>query len=160
MNTDHRRPGGGPPYRQGPGQRPAPQDAVDPKLAPLLARISLREPAAELFDTVAQQIAEILARGGSNKSSQIRRFYDEVTRYADRTRGNGLEQFRKVLPFIRMINARVAYAAQRKVGTGTLVDQNFQEFMKACLGQVDSSETLQMFRSLFEAVIGFSPRDR
>lgn len=125
----------------------------------LAKRINLADPDVALFDTTAEEIARMLAQGGANKPTQIRRFYDDVSRFADRLRDRVAdgENLRQALPFIRMINARVAYAAERKgSGQSTLVNGDFKVFMRTCLAQVDSVETLQNFRLLFEAVIGFS----
>lgn len=150
-------------FRGHPRQGPTPTATVpiSPGFRDLLGRVSLADPAPELFDTTSEQIAKQFQDdgGAANKSTQIRRFYDEVTRYADRVRGMDEDHFAKILPFIRMINARVAYAAQRDgEGKKPLVGPHFREFMRHGLAQVNSVATLQTFRSLFEAVIGFSPR--
>ncbi|MDR3515411.1 MAG: type III-A CRISPR-associated protein Csm2 [Azospirillaceae bacterium] len=124
--------------------------------------INLATPDPALFDGTAQAIAQKLAQGDSNKPTQIRRFYDEVSRFGDRLWDpvEHQDSLKKALPFIRMINARVAYAGERKVDGKYLVDENFKIFMRKCLAQVTSVETLQNFRFLFEAVIGFSPKSR
>lgn len=130
----------------------------------LKENINLREPSRELFDTHAQTIAGILRpdqtkRRSSNKRSQIRRFYDEMLRFEAELRRADNETFNRRLPFLRMLNARAAYAAERKAEGGTLVDRNFTAFLKALLDQVVDHTTLKNACTLFEAVIGFSPRD-
>ncbi|HZT18957.1 MAG TPA: type III-A CRISPR-associated protein Csm2 [Dongiaceae bacterium] len=162
QNRDGRGGGGGPRDRGGFGGGAAPSAEADAAFKEELKKIDLASPSPELFDTTAERIAGMLGRDeNTNKASQIRRFYDEVTRYSDRLRRpDDREMLRKQLPFIRMINAKVAYAASRESGRGKLVDRNFQEFMRTCLGQVNSIETLQMFRLLFEAVIGFWPKEQ
>ena len=121
----------------------------------------LDQPSADLFDKVAEGIATgfVLARvdNKTNKTSQIRRFYDEVIRFADRhpgTAGADQESFLRDLPFIRMICARAAYAKSRG-----LVDGSFVEFMQKGIRAISSPRELANFRALFEAVIAFSPKD-
>lgn len=127
-----------------------------------LNSINLKSPAPTLFDRDAEAIAGVLrpdSRHKSNKSSQIRRFYDELLRYESMLRGADSAVFTQKLPLIRMINARAAYAAGRKSEGGTLVDGNFTEFLRAMLDKVEDYPTLKNACTLFEAVIGFSPRD-
>lgn len=126
------------------------------EFAVLLKGIRLREPSASLFDRDAEEMAKILAANRDlNKSSQIRRFYDELLRHQTMARRTSADVFPRQLPFIRMMNAKAAYAKERK-----LVDQNFRNFMRAILDQVEDFATLAMACTLFEAVIGFSPKER
>ena len=57
----------------------------------------------------------------------------------------------EILPFVKMLNSKVAYASSRKN-----VSKNFVEFIKDCVSQVDSVEKLEVFKLFFEAVLGFS----
>jgi CRISPR-associated protein Csm2 len=131
----------------------------DPQFEDLLQKADLRNPSASLFDTDAEAIAKTLSRDPNrNKSSQVRRFYDEVIRYADRHRGTDdpvadKATFARDLPLIRMICARAAYAQARQH-----VDANFVAFIQDGLRKVSTPEELDNFRALFEAVIGFSPK--
>ena len=125
----------------------------------LWAKIDLQHPDNDLFDGTAKKIADLLKQAGDrNKSSQIRNFYDEVLRYAERHRATGnpnqeRELFESDLPLIRMICARAAYSETRKH-----VDNNFVAFLQTSLRKVETAKDLQNFRSLFEAVIGYSPK--
>ena len=125
-----------------------------------LPDFNLDQPSADTFDRVAEEIAGkfVAARfGATNRSTQIRRFYDEVIRYADRhpaAAGGDPEAFRRDLPFIRMICARAAYAKSRG-----LVDDSFVAFLQKGLRAVNSPGELANFRALFEAIIAFSPKD-
>jgi CRISPR-associated protein Csm2 len=146
--------------------RREPSEATDvsPKLKAILGKVNLANPSAELFDDTAQEISEILRshradRKHPNKRTQIRRFYDEMLRFEAELRHADQAMFDRRLPFLRMLNARAAYAAERKAEGGTLVDRNFTAFLKAMLDQVKDRETLRNACTLFEAVIGFSPRD-
>lgn len=126
-------------------------------LAKVLEQVDFGNPAPDMFDGVAQRVAGLLS-GDKNKSSQMRRFYDEIIRHADRHRGSGNDaddaaRFVRDLPFIRMICAHAAYAQTRGH-----VDANFVAFMQTCLRRVETAEHLRLFRMFFEAVIGFSPK--
>ncbi len=143
-------PGGGGGGRDGGGR--AASVAVDPELVSVLKRINLAAPHPAMFDNDAQQIADLLRlQAGKNKSSQIRRFYDELLRYRAQVRDDAA--LIRALPFIRMLNARAAYAVSRD-----LVDVNFREFLRTLLEQVKDTTTLRNACTTFEAVIGFSPK--
>jgi CRISPR-associated protein Csm2 len=109
-------------------------------------------PRADRSERPASIIAAELDKGRSgdaNKSSQIRRFYDEIIRYQNA----GEAAFAANLPFVRMVCAHAAYAKTRK-----LVDANFVAFLQDGLRKVETYNDLKMFRTLFEAVIGFLPK--
>lgn len=105
--------------------------------------------AADLFDSIAEAAARDIANGKKNKQTQIRRFYDEVVMWEEKIRRNP-ERFGEYLPFLRMINAKAAYARGRDH-----VDPNFVKLINHCLEQVDSLESLQNFKLFFEAFMGF-----
>lgn len=108
-------------------------------------------PDAELFNSEAESIANILhqAPGHMNKSTQIRRFYDELVGWQERIDGDN-EKFRQYEAFIKMLNAKVAYAKGRK-----LVDDRFETWFRDCIKTTTSAQALNHFRLHFEAVIGF-----
>lgn len=114
-------------------------------------------PIATLFSEDAEEFAKILDesakadRGGSgkNKPTQIRRFYDELIGWQDRI-GDDAEKFGQYVAFIRMLNAKAAYAQGRN-----LVTADFVKWFKECIQQVDNPRTLRNFRLHFEAVLGF-----
>jgi CRISPR-associated protein Csm2 len=105
----------------------------------------------KLFDTVAQKVAKTIGKTkrGNNKPSQIRQFYDELVMWEEKVRQSP-EKFDEFLPFIRMLNAKAAYAQGRNN-----VDSNFTNLISHCLGQVDSAESLHNFKLFFEAFLGF-----
>lgn len=84
-----------------------------------------------------------------NKSTQIRRFYDELVSWQDRV-ANDEKKFEECEAFIRMLNAKAAYAEGRK-----LVTPEFVKWMKECIAQIDSPRELRNFRLHFEAMLGF-----
>jgi CRISPR-associated protein Csm2 len=103
-----------------------------------------------LFDGVAHAAAKVIGQNDrGNKASQIRQFYDELVMWEEKVRQTP-EKFPDYLPFIRMLNAKAAYAQ----GRGH-VDRNFTAMISHCLGQVESVETLRNFKLFFEAFLGF-----
>lgn len=165
--------GGGPRRPGGPGQGPRRTDerpqVQSEGFSTLLQKISLASPGPDLFDGVAQQVASTLrptATHGPNKRSQVRRFYDELLRFRARLPvahkpavGEDVE-FGRALPFIRMLNARAAYAAERKGEGSNLVSNEFTAFLRRLLEDVKDRETLANACTMFEAVIGFMPPDK
>jgi CRISPR type III-A-associated protein Csm2 len=150
-----------------------------PKCTCDATQFTLAAPTASLFDDSAKALAEEISQGemltqceewsdrerrkvkvwkvqsdkDANKPTQIRKFYDEVCMWAEKTRS--VDAFEKNLPFIKMMNAKVAYARGRE-----LVDDKFVAWFSSCLSQIRSADevgmaTFQNFRTLFEAFIGF-----
>lgn len=111
----------------------------------------------ELFDKTARAVAKLVAgddRNQANKPTQLRQFYDELVMWEERARQDR-DRFDEFLPFIRMLNAKAAYAAGRRH-----VDHNFVELIGHCVGQVDSYDTLRNFKLFFEAFLGFYKLER
>ncbi|SFM53484.1 type III-A CRISPR-associated protein Csm2 [Nitrosomonas communis] len=108
----------------------------------------------ELFDTWAEEVANELAEegkaGSCNKSTQIRHFYDELVSWEQRIKDD--EAFKKWEPFLRMMNAKVAYAKGRKP---KLVGDKFELWLKEGVKATTSAKTLHHFKLHFEAVLGF-----
>ena len=102
----------------------------------------------ELFNNTAQEWADRIIR---TKKSQVRNFYDKLLELEDKSKNLTDDEFKKrVLPFVKMLNSKVAYAVNRRVAS-----REFQEMMQDCIKQVDSIEKLHTFKLFFEAVIGF-----
>ena len=108
-------------------------------------------PAAELFNGEAEAVANKLsqAAGHLNKTSQIRRFYDELVGWQERVDGDDAK-FKQYEAFIKMLNAKVAYAKGRK-----LVDDQFEAWFRDCIKSTTNAKALDHFRLHFEAVLGF-----
>ncbi len=110
---------------------------------------------ADLFDKIAQRAAEIIANksdrraSGMNKSTQLRRFYDELVMWEEKARQNE-DKFDEYLPFVRMLKAKAAYAEGRK-----LVDGAFVELMEQTINWVKSADDLRVAKLFFEAFLGF-----
>lgn len=119
------------------------------------ADIQLKNIKAELFDSVAKKAATTIADAkNTNKPTQLRRFYDEIVLWESKASQHP-DKFKEYLPFIRMINAKVAYALGRK-----LVDENFVSLINEGLRQVDSVDTMRHFKLFMEAFMGFYKEKR
>ncbi len=113
-------------------------------------------PSAKPFSEDAENIAKHLyesAKNGrdsdKNKSTQIRRFYDELVGWQERI-GTDDKKFKDYEAFIHMLNAKAAYAQGRN-----LVTEDFVKWLRDCIQQIDSPRTLNHFRLHFEAMLGF-----
>lgn len=106
-------------------------------------------PTVDLFDTTAHEFAYKCSCSILNKSTQVRRFYDELVLWTDRSKG---ENFKKNLPFIYMIRSKVAYAFGRK-----LVDTEFQKMMFGIINGIkeNNPETLTNAKLFLEAFMGY-----
>lgn len=105
----------------------------------------------ELFNDTARKAAEVVSNGdrNRNKSTQLRRFYDELVLWETRANQQP-DKFDEYLPFIRMINAKAAYAEGRK-----LVDRAFVNLLQQTLAEVKNLETLTACKLFWEAFTGF-----
>lgn len=111
-----------------------------------------------LFADIAQEAARTIAAAGAgktNKSSQLRKFYDELVMWHDKlafekTADARAAKYRELAPFIKMMNAKVAYAR----GRGH-VDQNFEQLFSHLIRQIACPATLKNAKLFMEAVLGF-----
>jgi CRISPR-associated protein Csm2 len=138
----------------------------------------LSKPDDKLFDDTARLLAkelaepEVLSEEGRgrdkkwvvkplnrlNKPSQIRKFYDELRMWEQKA--NTAEAFGMFLPFIKMMNAKVAYAKGRE-----FVDDQFAAWFSSCLSQIKQADeqglaVFKNFCTLFEAFLGFYKVER
>jgi CRISPR-associated protein Csm2 len=109
----------------------------------------------ELFSKTAENLAKKIAednkeKSSSNKRTQIRKFYDEIVRLdmLSKSRPNEWEQ---LLPMVHMITAKAAYANGRK----KLISDNFLQFIRTSIEQINNPEDLNVFSNFFEAFMGF-----
>lgn len=122
--------------------------------------ISLVKPLdPELFNSTAHEAARRVAlRDGrpknENKSTQLRRFYDEIVLWDTRV-AQQPEKFDEFLPLIRMLNAKAAYAQGRK-----LVDAVFVNLLRDTLAEVKDAETMANCKRFWEAFMGFYKLER
>ncbi len=114
----------------------------------------------DLFSGKAEKLAEevfggqLRSNGKANKPTQLRKFYDEVLRFDSMLKASTsekqTEEFEKLLPYLRMLNAKAAYAMGRD-----LVTKEFKDFLSEALMQVKSKDDFDIFAGLFEAFMGF-----
>ncbi len=97
-----------------------------------------------LFDTTAKEWAEAIDK---TKKTQARNFYEKVLELEAKSKN---EEWQNVLPFVKMLNSKVAYGVSRKVVSG-----EFQDMMTQCITQVNTKEDLKVFKLFFEAVLGY-----
>lgn len=151
MTYDKRPPSGGP---RG-SDRPAPAPVASIDTAPVRLGADMPE---LLFADIAQEAARTIAAAGAgktNKSSQLRKFYDELVMWHDKlafekTADARAAKYRELAPFIKMMNAKVAYAR----GRGH-VDQNFEQLFSHLIRQIACPATLKNAKLFMEAVLGF-----
>lgn len=113
----------------------------------------------ELFSSKAEKLAETVFDGQlrnskANKPTQLRKFYDEVMRFDSMLKSvqpdKQNEEFEKILPYLKMLNAKAAYAMGRD-----LVTKEFKDFIAQSLSQVKNRNDFEVFNGLFEAFMGF-----
>lgn len=104
-----------------------------------------------LFDSTAKRAAKSVAdcRREHNKSTQLRRFYDELVLWEEKVSQN-TAKFDEHLPFIRMLKAKAAYAQGRK-----LVDPAFVELVEQTIDSVKNADDLRVAKLFLEAFMGF-----
>lgn len=149
--------GGGQPYRQGGrDSQPSRGGSNEPAASMDLSRVRFATAEgqaldADLFAAVAERCARTVGDVNKkfNKPSQLRKFYDELCMWDERVRAEP-QKFGEFLPFIRMLNAKAAYAKGRE-----LVDANYEALMNHCLKEVSSTETLHRCKTFFEAFMGY-----
>ena len=111
----------------------------------------------ELFNKTADNWAEKIGTGrGGVKNTQIRKFYDNILELLQQSKDMNDDEFKKnLLPFVKMLNSKVAYASTRSSGGGKLVNKAFVDMMNSCINQIEEKDDLKIFKLFFEAVIGF-----
>ena len=105
----------------------------------------------DLFDKTAKRAAETVAKCKRelNKSTQLRRFYDELVMWEEKIRSDE-SKFNEHLPFVRMIKAKVAYAKGRK-----LVDGAYVDLLGQTIDFIKSPEDMRIAKLFLEAFMGF-----
>lgn len=126
--------------------------------------------AEDVFSEVAKEKSYEIFQGGldqrgnqsKNKSTQLRKFYDELVMWTDKVHAIGkLEsgqkssdvretRYKDSAPFIKMMNAKVAYAKGRNH-----VDDSFEAMFSHCIQSIKDAETLKHAKLFMEAFMGF-----
>lgn len=132
------------------------QDA--PRINLSTADVQLKNIAATLFSDIAQEKAATVFQAGGgkkNKSTQLRRFYDELVMWYERvqferTPAERAAKYQEVAPFIQMLVAKVAYARGREH-----VDECFDTLFAHLIRQISDAESLRHAKLFMEAFMGF-----
>ena len=91
--------------------------------------------------------------GRKNKSTQLRKFYDELVMWHDKVFAHGADRgatYRELAPFIKMLCAKVTYAKGRDH-----VSEGFEKLFTHVIRAVDGPETLKQAKLFIEAFMGF-----
>lgn len=124
----------------------------------------------DLFSDIAREKANEIYQSGldprgnqqKNKSTQLRKFYDELVMWTDKVHAVGkldpgqksadvrAFRYRDSAPFIKMMTAKVAYARGRNH-----VDESFEAMFSHCIKSVSDAETLKHAKLFMEAFMGF-----
>ncbi len=104
-----------------------------------------------LFSVTAEKLAKEIGEEDRNlnKSTQLRRYFDEVVRLSTQAKASGADM-NMILPQVHMLVAKVAYAKGRK-----LITESFVEMMKSGIGQIHDKDDLLVFANFLESFIGF-----
>lgn len=112
----------------------------------------------KIFSKEAQELSTLLAGKGreTNKRTQIRKFYDEVLRLDQDAKIMPEKDWPNILARLHLLIPRAVYAQ----GRNNLVSEEFVNFIRTSVNQVETKEDLTVFASLFEAFMGFYRLDR
>ncbi len=108
-----------------------------------------------LFSEEAEKLAQVVGENGGknkNKRSQLRKFFDEVVRLNTSANSEDSEgkPFDFILPQLHMLIAQAAYAKGRG-----LITEEFFNFIKDGINNVEDKDDLKVFTRFFEAFMGF-----
>lgn len=109
-----------------------------------------------LFADIAQAKAKAIAGEGGgrkNKSTQLRKFYDELVMWHGKVFAPGVDRevkYKELAPFIKMLCAKVTYAKGRDH-----VSAGFETLFSHVIRAVNSPETLRQAKLFIEAFMGF-----
>jgi CRISPR-associated protein Csm2 len=131
-----------------------------PRITLTTADIRLKDIPATLFSDIAQEKARAVyeagqAARGKNKSTQLRRFYDELVMWFEkvhfeRTPKDREAKYAEVAPFIQMLVAKVAYAKGREH-----VDECFEQLFAHVVKEINDATSLKHAKLFMEAFMGF-----
>ena len=118
-----------------------------------LNKIKLDKLEIDIFSDTARNAAEHISQNkDKNKSTQLRKFYDELAMWHDKVfqAASREEAYQNAAPFIQMLRAKAAYSKGR-----SHVDDNFIAVFNQIIGQIHNADTLKNATLFFEAVLGF-----
>lgn len=109
----------------------------------------------ELFSKIAEEKAKMVHEDThsfkENKSSQLRKFFDEVIGYKTQLISNPSEEiFEQKLPYIKMLHAKLAYSKARD-----LISDRCYQLFKGLIQEISDRKDFIAFADFFEAFIAF-----
>lgn len=107
----------------------------------------------ELFSNDAEKLAKEIAKEDTT-IAQIRKFYDEILQFHARLKADP-SKFPMLLPYIKMINSKVAYSYGRR-----LIGEEFKKFISQCIKKIEDKNDFEVFVGFFEAFLGFYQQER
>lgn len=130
----------------------------EPRITLSTADIRFTDIPKTLFSEIAEEKARTVALAGAgkkNKSTQLRRFYDELVMWFERvhferTPDDRNNKYEEVAPFIQMLVAKVAYAKGREH-----VDECFETLFAHVIRQINDAASLRHAKLFMEAFMGF-----
>ena len=88
--------------------------------------------------------------------TQVRRFYNDILSLKHKVDSfndqEKAEKFKYILPYVKMLKAKVAYAK----GRGH-VNKEFKEFIDKYVDTINDIDDFETFCTFFEAIVAFSP---
>jgi len=122
-------------------------------------KFNIKDITEKTFDETARKWALVIANSERGvKSTQLRKFYDEITKLNEKALNISHNDFaKKVLPFVKMVRSKV-YNAKNK--QPSVVNEAFVIFMDEAISQITTKDDLANFKFLFEAVVGFYQQGR
>ena len=129
-----------------------------PRVTISMSDVKLTDIPKTLFSDIAKAKAATVFEAGArkkNKSTQLRKFYDELVMWYERvhferTPHDREVKYKEVAPFIQMLVAKVAYARGRDH-----VDTCFEAMFAHLVNQIDDASTLRNAKLFMEAFMGF-----
>jgi len=109
-----------------------------------------------LTDEAEEWVKKIMSKnqkGAELKLTQLRKFYNEIL-ILDEKRKNNKGNFDKVLPFVKMLKSKAAYAYSG--GKNSKIPENFKEFIFKMVDHVEVEQDFIAFKLIFETIVGYS----
>ncbi len=97
-------------------------------------------------------------KGKGTTRSQLRKFYNHVLsikKRIDYKMDSDPEVFKKELPYIKMLKARVEYAYRKR---DAKVNENFFNFINTYVDVIKDYRDFEVFCYLFEAIVAYSQK--
>ncbi|HDD35832.1 MAG TPA: type III-A CRISPR-associated protein Csm2 [Candidatus Desulfofervidus auxilii] len=106
-----------------------------------------------LLSDEAEKLSDFFVAKSNMSIHQLRKFYNQILAIKQRieNKENKDEEFKRQLPYIKMLKAQAAYARARKH-----VTDNFKLFMEKQIDVVDDKKDFDAFCELFEAIVAFA----